>query len=148
MKRGQHDSYYDRVRKRAGWTKPRYDFPDQAEVDREGYLVAERVADMASDFHARMDELNAAELRELKEQNIRAVEHSMRANRLCMAMEYRSAGVKPILTDGDGNPTVSLSLALLLGWRIEQIGDRNVLTAPASAPRKTRKEDYGNVDGS
>jgi hypothetical protein len=143
MKRGQHDSEYDRVRKRAGYDKPIYDFPD----DQRAAETAQRVNEMFEDFRARIEEANAYERQKSDEQKARAVELSMRANRLCMLNEYRAAGVDPPRIDEHGFPAFSLSLAFLMGWRIEHIGDRNVLVAsPAKTQRK--REDYGNVDGS
>lgn len=64
---------------------------------------------------------------------------SMCANASIMIAEYRRAGVEPIATNGEGVPLHSLAFLRWAGWTIEQIGDRNVLVAPPTAPQHQRK---------
>ena len=56
-----------------------------------------------------------------------AIEFTQRSNERYLRREYEIAGVQPQHVDDKGNPTVSLSMLLRLGWRIETIGDENVL---------------------
>jgi hypothetical protein len=129
MKRSLYDSEYERVRRQAGMTQP--EFPEPREVE----IGTPRVLD--EDFRQRMAVNAEHEAKKAAERKVHADALSMRANELVRLKEYERAGVDP-LPGG-----VSLALALHMGWKIEQVGDRNVLVAP-SANRGTgrRREDY------
>jgi len=60
---------------------------------------------------------------------------TQRANVSFRLHEYAVAGVAPPFTDGKGNPTVSLSLLLQMGWEIKNLGDdQRVLVKPETFP--------------
>lgn len=65
-----------------------------------------------------------------------------RANESFRRYEYQRAGVAPPFVDLDGAPTVSLSLLLNQGWRIEQVGQQSTLVRPFHdiKPRKSRAD--------
>lgn len=66
--------------------------------------------------------------------------NSLRANDMLLRHEYERAGVEPLKTNGSGVPTVSLSLLRSMGWTIEQVGERNMLIAPAERQTKPGKQ--------
>jgi ElaB/YqjD/DUF883 family membrane-anchored ribosome-binding protein len=143
MKRGLYDSEYDRIRHAAGYMRPRFEFPD----DTEEKLSADRVEQMRRDFRERMNEVERAERDRAAAVQQRHKEHRETVDRLIMENEYKRIGLTP------PNPLCSLGFLLSVGWRIEQIGDRNVLTRPGSeTQRKTREqwedERNNNAEGS
>lgn len=73
-----------------------------------------------------------AEIEERKQREAKARVDALtkRANESFRRGEYERAGVAPPITDDDGNPTVSLTLLLSFGWRIEQVGEDRVLVRP------------------
>ena len=116
MKRTAYDSEYDRIRRQSGMSRPRpeFDIDDEPSVADLG-----RVARAHEDFKRRMAELTAIETKQRAETKARADEFSMAANRAHVLGEYLGRGVEPPFTDEQGNPTVSLSLLMQMGWRIE-----------------------------
>lgn len=132
MKRGLHDSEYEKIRRAAGYGKPQYEFP---EIDTEAMFAAERVEAARQDFHNRMDELNRAEAKKAAEVEARHAEFRLKVDRAILLSEYQRLGLEPL------EPLISLHLALKLGWSIEQINGKNVLARPtAQQQRKTREQ--------
>ena len=115
MKRTAYDSEYDRVRRQSGMSRLRPEF----DVDEPGVADPGRVARAHEDFKRHMAELTAIETKQRAETKARADEFSMAANRAHVLGEYLGRGVEPPFTDEQGNPTVSLSLLMQMGWRIE-----------------------------
>lgn len=82
---------------------------------------------------------------------------SMRANAAQLVEQYVAAGVRPPIVDLDGVPTVSLSLLLTTGWRIEEEtrdetehgGEvRRKLTKPPAIPPARRARGRNDEQGS
>lgn len=69
---------------------------------------------------------------------------SRRANESFLNYEYSSSGVTPPSTNGNGIPTVSLSLLKWMGWRIENYSGQATLVEPMAQREhvRRRKEDY------
>jgi len=132
MKRGRHDSDYDEVRRRAGYTRPQPEFPDEEE-DR---AVAARVMQKSEEFKARMAEIDKQDAQRNGEMAARLEARSKEISRRIIVREYAALGVAP------PEPLVSLALLRKIGWHIEEVGGRNVLVGPSSgAPaRKTREQ--------
>lgn len=105
--------------------------------------AAERRAriDRVQAEHATMLKHDAkqAELRKIKAQDL-----SRRANESFLNHEYSSAGVTPPWTNGNGVPTVSLSLLKQMGWRVENYSGQATLVEPMARREHIRrsKEDY------
>jgi CRISPR/Cas system-associated protein Cas5 (RAMP superfamily) len=137
MKRSLYDSEYDRVRRDAGYTKPRYEFEGlDVEIDA---AAAEREK---QEFRARMAEAELAEKKRLEELEERHRQRRLEGDRRLLLWEYERLGLMPL------EPLISLGLALSLGWRIEQIGDRNTLVKPENRPSAVRRrEDYERTEG-
>jgi hypothetical protein len=66
---------------------------------------------------------------------------AMKVNADQLCAEYRTAGVEPPRTDFDGVPTTSLSMLLLLGWRIECVSGQNRLVEPPPLPKRKRRDE-------
>lgn len=132
MKRGRHDSEYDKIRRAAGYVKPRHEFPD----DEEERAAAARVEELNQDFKDRMAELRNAETAQEAERLRKHAERRASVDRAIMLDEYKRLDLTP------PEPLCSLGLLLQMGWKIEPGADgRNVLTRPPAAPkRKTREE--------
>lgn len=79
-----------------------------------------------------------AEQEALRKENARV--NMQRANEALLVHEYERAGVEPLATNGRGVPTVSLALLRSFGWTIEQVGERNMLIAPAVRQTKPGKQ--------
>lgn len=135
MKRTLYDSEYDRVRRKAGFDKPRYEFPDEQE-ERESEA---RVEEMSADFRRRMAAVAAEEARvtgeRLAAQNKRTSEYSA----IVIRREYAALGLTP------PEPLVSLALLRRLGWTLEEfvIGGetRWALTKPVTAAPTRRQSE-------
>lgn len=67
----------------------------------------------------------------------RARQFTLSSNARNVLREYTAAGVAPLIVDGDGVPTCTLSLLLRLGWTVEGRSDGPVLVQP---PRPQNKE--------
>lgn len=132
MKRDRFESEYERVRRQAGLAPP--EFPETS--PRRGEVGEPIPVD--DDFRERMAETARLDAEKAAERKVHADALTARSNERVRLAEYARAGVDP-LPGG-----VSLSLALQMGWRIEQVGDRNVLVAPPASSRGTgkRREDY------
>jgi hypothetical protein len=139
MKYGRHDSEYDKIRQRAGYARPRYEFD---EIDPNGMFESERVEAARADFHQRMAELDAFEAKKKEESEKRHAEFRLRVDRAIMLAEYQRFGLTPM----SDNPC-SLSLLLKLGWTIEQVGDKNVLVRPPLQKTRKQREDEYDADG-
>jgi hypothetical protein len=123
MKRSLFDSEYDRVRRDAGLARPRYErpeFPDEA-----AEAQAERVAAGLADFHARMAELKAAEQQHVVDVDRKHNERRAMIDERMRLREFTDLG----LTPPEGSKC-SLGLLLQIGWRVEQVGDKAILTRP------------------
>lgn len=64
----------------------------------------------------------------------------MRASKQTILAEYAAAGLAPVYADGFAETVLSLSLLLSLGWRIEEMQERNVLIRP-ERPAKREEDD-------
>jgi len=53
---------------------------------------------------------------------------------------YREEGLAPVFADAEERYVVSIPLLLSLGWRIEEVGGRNVLVRPDGRRRKQGKD--------
>jgi hypothetical protein len=104
----------------------------------------DRVAKAHFDYKAQIEGMNAAETKARKEAEARATAHTLRANKVCMAMEWRSAGiaVPDRWKDAEGMPTLSLSFLLHMGWKfgVDERGDKVLYLPPPKPQRKTREE--------
>jgi hypothetical protein len=146
MKRGRHDSEYDKIRQRAGFARPQYEFD---EIDPKAMFESERVEAARADFHQRMAELNAREAEQDAARKALADDTSRRGNLIVLVGEYARAGVKPPFVNERGEPTVSLSMLKMQGWEITEFAGQRTLLRPASAggyARRTR-EDYERERG-
>ena len=76
------------------------------------------------------DALAAEEARQAAALRARIDERAAETNRRQVIAEYQAAGVEPLRVDGNGRPTVSLSMLLRIGWTIENISGKNVLIYP------------------
>lgn len=76
------------------------------------------------------EERRQAEARQLAETRARVDAARDRHNARALVREYRRFGVEPPFTNGHGIPTTSLSLLLSNGWRVEEVGGKNVLLRP------------------
>lgn len=99
-----------------------FDFIDQIDSQ----VEFERRKKMVADAEAQM-ERDAEKAREAK---ARVDATTLRANESFLLAEYERAGVAPPFTNGRGVPTVSLSLLLSQGWRVESFGDERILVRP------------------
>lgn len=72
-------------------------------------------------------------------------ERARETNRRQVIAEYQAAGVEPLEVDGNGKPTVSLSMLLRLGWRVENISGQPTLIRPRwmAAPRPVEEPVFG-----
>ena len=99
-----------------------YDFLDaidsQVEMERRLKMVAAAKESMEQDAEA------------TRQAMARATETTKRANESFLKAEYERAGVEPPFTNGRGIPTVSLSLLISQGWRVQNLGDERVLVRP------------------
>lgn len=133
MKRDRFESEYERVRRMAGLAAP--EFP---EVNAHGQHAREvgEPRPLDDGFRERMAETARIDAEAAAKRRIHADALTARSNELVRLAEYARAGVAP-------RQGVSLSLLLNLGWRIERVGDENVLVAPA-VNRSTgkRRQDY------
>lgn len=93
-------------------------------------------------------ENEARQLQESKaaaEAKVRVDAMSARSNVGLLLNEYLVAGVEPPFTNGDGIPTVSLSMLRWQGWTVERVGEVNTLIMPMARPPvhpRKRREDY------
>lgn len=135
MKRGRHDSAYDRVRREAGLGgRPAPEFPDEEEER----ATAARIAKSNEEFKARMAELDRQELAGRVDAEQRHADRRREIDRRILLAEYGRLGLTPPC-----DTLVSLPLLIKLGWHIEQVDGRNVLVRPqASAPGRKTREDY------
>ena len=135
MKRTAYDSEYDRIRRQSGMSQPRPEF----DIDEPTVRALNRVVEAHEDFKRRMADLMAIETKQRAEAKARADEFSIDANRAHVMGEYIGRGVEPPFTDDQGRPTVSLSLLMQMGWRI----DGNWLVAPGGwrDPDETLRQD-------
>lgn len=67
-----------------------------------------------------------------------ATRRSFQINARQLVAEYAAAGVSPPRVDFDGVPTVSLSMLLSLGWRVECVSGENKLVEPPPIPARRR----------
>lgn len=130
MKRDRFSTDYDKVRERAGWNRPQYDFPDDAERRR----VASRVAELNDDFKKRMAEISKVDEVRIAEIAKRQAETSAAVNRRMMIREWMAAGLEP------PEPLYSLSLAFSLGCTIEEIAGKATLMIPSRVLKQFKKE--------
>jgi hypothetical protein len=72
-------------------------------------------------------------------------ERAREANRRQVIAEYQAAGVEPLQVDGDGKPTVSLSMLLRFGWKVEIVSGQPTLIRPFGmrAPRPIEEPVFG-----
>ncbi len=143
MKRTLFDAEYDRVREQAGYTKPRYEFPEPEQPDAGGRVSAERVAAAAADFRERMEALSRHEAEKAAETAAKLKERALETSRRILAREYAAYGLAP------PEPPVSLGLLLSMGWKLERVSmlgeDRYELLRPVGKPRPAQEE--GEADG-
>lgn len=134
MKRDRYESDYERVRRQAGLA--RSEFPEPDTSPRQGEVGEPQPID--DGFRDRMAELARLDAEKAAERKIHADALTLRANELVRLKEYQRAGVDPM----PGG--ISLSLALQMGWKIEQVGDRNVLVQPGrvAAPKRMTREEH------
>lgn len=146
MKRNRHDGDYDRVRREAGYAKPKFEFSDEDDEQ----AKRDRIAKMNAEFKERMAVLDGQDKQRAAEAEARLAARSKEISLRMIAREFEREGVKPPI---DGI-TVSLPLLLKLGWRIGEFDGEKVLVRPASSGnrRKTRAdyeaERAGNGEGS
>lgn len=126
MKHGRHSSEYDKVRRAAGLDRPRYQPPAPEFPDDD----APPPPVFDDDFRARMADHAEQEKVRLAEAKAAADALTHRSNSRVKWSEYDRAGVEPPQLDENGEPRYSLSFLLKMGWRVERVGDRNVLTNP------------------
>ena len=138
MKRSLFDAEYEKVRRRTA-ARPRPEFPE-AGID---FEQPDRVEAARLDFHRRMEALRAHEAVIDAERKALAADTTARANRLLLLTEYERAGVRPPYVNDDNVPTISLSLLLQRGWKIEEVnGERTLIQPPQPSPHKRKpKED-------
>jgi hypothetical protein len=139
MKRSLYDSEYDRIRKAAGYTAPRYEFPDEEGETAAARRTADRINELNDDFRARM-----AALGEMERQKIAAAQASLDAwrkehNERQIKREYEQLGLIP------PEPLVSLSMLYHLGWTVQMVGNENVLVRPLHAAPRRREEEYDDL---
>ncbi len=72
----------------------------------------------------------AAEVKQAAALKVRIDARASETNRRQVIAEYQAAGISPPLIDGNGKPTVSLSMLLRLGWKVEDISGKPVLIHP------------------
>lgn len=121
MKGDRFASDYEQVRRQAGLQQPRFDLddePDPAEV-------AARVAAKLADFHERMNQRLANETEQAAKRKAEAAALTARANEAMRLAEFEAAGV-----ECPAGMKVSLGLLLQVGWRVDNLSGRNVLTRP------------------
>lgn len=141
MKRTRFDSEYDKVRKRAGFARPHYDF-DQ--LDRPAPTEeARRVAESNADFQEKIAEINRVDAMQSEATLKSHAENRRRWDERMIRREWEEAGLAP------PNPLYSIGLALRLGCRVEEVGGEMVLVRP-KRPTATgkKRDDYGNTEGS
>ena len=142
MKHGKYDDEYNRVKRCADKAAQKLD----DERPRDG----ERVKAALADYHKRIAELNLLEAAAEEEARARSAAHSLKTNKRLALAEYNTAGILPPWRDEEGFPTVSLSLALLMGWTIgpAEYGTRPVLHPPPKPEdpkkRETRIDEMGS----
>lgn len=133
MKHGRHDSEYDRVRRGAGYDRPKLEFPDEKdEID-----LQARIDAGLSDFRKRMADLEQQDAERSAQMARRAAESSAEINRRMILRDYERQG----LQRPEGT-LVSLPLLMKLGWRIEEIDGKNVLVKPNQQKQRKTREDY------
>lgn len=113
-----------------------FDFDDVIPPD---LFAKQRREDMLREAAQREE----AEKRAAAESKARVDATTRRANESFLLAEYERSGVSPPIVGENGLPTVSLSMLLWQGWRIEQIGEERTLVRPAARaarPRKTRAD--------
>jgi hypothetical protein len=113
----------------------------------------DRVAKAHFEYKAQIEGMNAAETKARKEAEARATAHTLRANKVCMLMEWRSLGCEiperwrektPTTIGGKPVylPTMSPSFLFSMGWRIgqDEQGNKVLYLPPPKPQRKTREE--------
>jgi len=119
-------------------------------LDDERPRDGERVKAALADYHKRIAELNLLEAAAEEEARARSTAQTLKVNKRLALGEYNTAGILPPWRDEEGFPTVSLSLALLMGWTIgpAEYGTRPVLHPPPkpedSKKRETRIDEMGS----
>lgn len=145
MKRSAYDSEYDRVRQKAGYARPRPDFPDE----REEHSAAARVAVKNAEFQKRMADLGAQEAQRTVELEVLLAERSKEISRRMILREYEKEGLQPPAV----GVLVSMPLLLKLGWQIGELDGAKTLIPPGIKKKRKTREDYesertGNSEGS
>lgn len=95
----------------------------------EAEAAKKRAADRAKAEAAQLDATNA-QLKFAAQLKARMDERAAETNRRQLIAEYQAAGVEPPMTDGNGKPTVSLSMLLRMGWSLENISGQPTLIRP------------------
>lgn len=131
--RGLYDAEYDRVREAAGYSRlhVKTEFPEST-IDERGRTVEDRVETMRLDAHERMNlaSLSKQEAEKEAERKRRHDELRVAIDKRIMEAEYERLKIAPPY------PPHSLGFMILMGWRVEQIGDQNVLVGPPWLARK------------
>lgn len=137
-------SEYDEARRRAEFARARdraRKVEEQPEIDEE---AADRIAGKLLSLKEQMAKMSVAEQKRREEAEAKATAHTLRANKLCMLMEWRSAGILPPerWRDAEGYPTMSIAFLLNMGWRfgVDEQGDKVLYLPPPKPKRKTREE--------
>lgn len=140
MKRSLFDSEYDKVRRSAGYARPRYDIDDEPSAEDQA-ATAERVRAANADFQERMSKRTAWEAEQEAKRRAEGVALSLRANESMRLAEFDAAGVEPPL-----GFRCSLPLLLLMGWTIDSVSGKNVLVRPfyrSARPKPEEEESSG-----
>jgi hypothetical protein len=137
LKRGLHDSEYERVRRKAGMDRP--EFPED-EPDRDGRLAADRVAEKARETMAILID------RQNQDENERRAKAAAdmdgvrrRTNERLMRESWKRYGLE------QPSPQASLELYISIGWRLEHTAEGWKLFQPVGfVPRATRTNEIGS----
>jgi hypothetical protein len=113
VRHSRFDSEYDRVRREAGFAKPKYEFPEEDEPDQKGQVTSDRVKAMNEDFQHRMSELANHERQKTAEADANHARRRREFDEKVIRREYEALGLKP------PEPLVSLSLLRSMGWRVD-----------------------------
>lgn len=145
MKRDRFTSEYDRIREEAGYSRlhVKTEFPEST-IDENGRTVEDRVEMMRLDVHEKMNLANLSEQEKVKREQSRRRHEAFRAkiDRQIMLDEYAALGIEP------PEPLHSLKFMLFVGWRVDNLGGKNVLTraGPEQPRRRVERSSAPNDD--
>lgn len=132
MKRDRFAGDYDKIRRDAGYARPRYDLDDPEEPD------LEREGTLQEGFRERAEQLRQAEAAEEAKKQASKTAFTLETNERMRLRQFELAGVEP-----PAGFKCSLSLLLSMGWSIGEVKGKKVLVRPfAPAPRK-EEDDRG-----